>query len=275
MHLKIRRSDSITSILLFVFNVFLTEKNIMELPLKKVLNILEPFQKNETAIRMGLSRGIKNGLLVNVKKDNEVYYRLTQQAVEAMKYWGITLAAFHQMIPLQQATWNGKWNIVFVKTSAPDEFVLELKRIGYGNWNRQVWVSPYDLSDKVSSLAREYGLDNALYQFQGELTGDKKLGEMVAEIWPVKDINKKYVRFILDLKSAADDLDKETFHGGGVLPFLHLHGLKLFEIIQDDPQLPLQLLPTGWPGIEAFEHFMSTREELLHTANRYINAVLY
>jgi len=275
MYLKKRKSDSITSILLFVFNVFLTEKNIIELPLKKILILLEPFQKNETAIRMGLSRGVKNGLLVNIKKENEVYYQLTQQAIESLKHWGVTMHTFQQRIPLQQAAWNGKWSIAFFKVSCPDELAHALKSLGYGNWNRQMWMSPYDFSSEISFLATKYGIGNSSYQFQGELTGALKQGDLVTEVWPVKDLNKKYAKFITDLNIAAEEFDKGAFQGGGVLPFLHLHGLKLFEIIQDDPQLPLQLLSPGWPGIRASQQFMATREELLHIANSYINEVLY
>jgi phenylacetic acid degradation operon negative regulatory protein len=274
MYLKVRKSDSITSILLFVFNAFLTEKNVIILPLKKIFNILLPFQKNETAIRMGLSRGVKNGLLVNVKKNNEVYYQLTQQAIEALKYWGLTLAAFQQRIPLQQAIWNERWNIVFFTESCPDGLDHALKKLGYGNWNNQMWISPYDLSGEVASLAIKHDSGKLLFQFRGELTGGVKQGDIVAQVWNVKDLNKKYARFIAELESEAGSLDKEAFNGGKVLPFLHQHGLKLFELIQEDPQLPLQLLSPSWQGLNALDRFMSIRTELLHIANRYINGVL-
>jgi hypothetical protein len=45
MYLRVRRNEGITSTLLFIFNAFLTEKKIYELPLRKIFKILEPFKK--------------------------------------------------------------------------------------------------------------------------------------------------------------------------------------------------------------------------------------
>ncbi|MDD4767904.1 MAG: PaaX family transcriptional regulator C-terminal domain-containing protein [Desulfotomaculaceae bacterium] len=274
MYLKMRRSESITSILLFVFNVFLTEKNVTELPLKKILKILEPFKKNETAVRMGLSRGVQNGLLVNDKKEHEVYYRLTDQAVQALRYWGDTMQTFQQRVALQREKWSGKWNIACFSAAVTDELAQSLRKLGYSVAAKHMWISPYDFSGKVSALAEEKGLADSLYLFLGELTGSRQPGEIALEIWPVEELNNKYKQYIAGLKNAIGKLDTGSFQEGTALPFLHQYGLQIFEIMQDDPQLPLQLLPTDWSGIQAAELFMTTREQLLPKANAFITGTI-
>lgn len=272
MHLKIRSAESITGILLFVFNVFLTEKDVTELPLKKILRILEPFKKNETAVRMGLSRGVQNGLLVNVKKENEVYYLLTDQAVQALRYWGDTMRTFQQRAALQREKWGGKWNIACFTTAVSDELAQSLRQLGFGSAEKHMWVSPYDFSGELSALAAEKGLAGSLYLFLGDLSGSRRHDEIVAEMWPVEELNKKYKHFTAGFKHAFSELETGPSRGGAALPFLHRYGLQIFGIMQDDPQLPLQLLPPDWAGLQAARLFMETRERLLPEAKDFITA---
>lgn len=270
MYLRIRRAESITSILLFIFNVFLTEKKVTELPLKKILKILEPFKKNETAVRMGLSRGVQNGLLVNVKKEHEVYYQLTDLAIQSLKHWGKTMRTFQQRVTLQKEAWSGKWNIIYFLVTVTDELAYSLRQLDYGALEKHLWISPYDFSKEILALAGEKGLSNSMYLFRSELIGNRQPGEIVSEVWPVEELNKKYIQYITDLKKAIKELDTEFLQGGAILPFLHQYGLRIFEIMQDDPQLPLQLLPPDWSGIQATQLFTSTREQLLPKANAFI-----
>ncbi|MFX4263444.1 PaaX family transcriptional regulator C-terminal domain-containing protein [Pelotomaculum propionicicum] len=270
MYLKVRRNEGITSILLFIFNAFLTEKQVDELPLKTILRILAPFNKNETAVRMGLSRGVQNGLLINFKKENEVYYRLTDQGRNALRYWWNTIRIFQQRAALQREEWNGKWNAVYFPAGAAEELALSLRKLGYGSVERHMWISPYDASGQVSALAAEIGMAESLYLFLGELAGGRRLAEIVTEMWPVEELNKKYKDYIAGLKHAVGELDTGPPRGGAVLPFLHKYGLQIFGIMQEDPQLPLQLLPPDWSGLQAVLLFMETRKQLLPEANAFI-----
>lgn len=270
MYLRIRSADSITGILLFVFNVFLTEKNVPELALKKIMKILAPFKKNETAVRMGLSRGVQNGLLLNFKKENEVYYRLTDQGQKSLQYWWNTIRTFQRRAAFQQEEWDGKWSVVYFTGGAVDELAQSLKQLGYGSAERHMWISPYDFSGKVSALAEEKGMAGSLHLFLGELAGGRRPAEIVSEMWPVEELNKRYKSFIAGLMQADKGLDKGTYQGGAALPFLHKYGLQIFGIMQDDPQLPLQLLPPDWSGLQAARLFMETRKRLLPEANAFI-----
>jgi phenylacetic acid degradation operon negative regulatory protein len=224
---------------------------------------------------MGLSRGVQNGLLINIKKENEVYYRLTEPAVQSFQYWWNTIRTFQQRAALQQEEWSGKWNVVYFPAAVADELALALRQLGYGTAEKHMWISPYDFSGQVSALAAEKGLAASLYLFLGELTGSRKAAEIVSEMWPAEELNKKYKNFIAGLTHAFRELDTELYQGGAALPFLHKCGLQIFEIMQDDPQLPLQLLPPDWFGLQAVRLFMETRKQLLPQANGFISDTIY
>lgn len=146
MYLSVKKKDSVTSILLFIFNVFLVEQGITALPLKKIFRILEPFQKSETAIRMGLSRGVQNGLLANEKHGNEVYYLITDEAAQGVKYWQETLRVFKSRLSIQLSDWDGEWSILCLDSSTDKRslgyFVDSIRQYGYGSLGSNIWVSP-------------------------------------------------------------------------------------------------------------------------------------
>ncbi len=273
MYLSIKKKDSVTSILLFIFNVFLVERGITAIPLKKIFRILEPFQKNETAIRMGLSRGVQNGLLVSEKQRNEVYYLITEEAIKGVKYWQETLADFKSRVALQLSDWDEEWSIFFLDSMGDKkslgDFVDSLRLFGYGGLGSNLWVSPYHLSDKTEELARKHRVQK-YYQFRGKLEDNTKMEDIANKVWPIRDLSEKYSVFIKTMNEAFGTLDINSYNGGGGLPFLHIHGLDFFEIIQDDPQLPLKLLPQDWPGLRAAKSFLDIRESILPKAANYI-----
>lgn len=277
MYLSIKKKDSVTSILLFIFNIFLVNQGITSAPLKKIFRMLEPFQKNETAIRMGLSRGVQNGLLVNEKQSNEVYYRITDEAVRGVKHWQETLAKFRAGIPIQLSEWDGEWNILFFESAGEkrgmEGFAESLRQIGYGSLSNTFWISPYDLTGRVEELAQEHKVEY-FFQFRGELAGDRKPVEIANHTWPIISLAERYSMFKKSMNEAVNRLDMDSYNGGGGLPFLHFQGLELFKLIQDDPQLPLSILPPDWPGLQAAKAFLDIREQILPKAYEYINRIL-
>jgi len=276
MYLSFKKKDSVTSILLFIFNVFLVERDTRSIPLKKVFALLEPFQKSETAIRMGLSRGVQSGLLVNYRKGGEVYYRLTDEAVRGFEYWQSTLARFRERIKLQTSAWDGQWSIVAAAgrdKRLGDDLADRLMPLGYGCLDKDLWVSPYDLNHQVTECSLANGLAKSLYLFRGRLEGNRSPADIVSATWPVEELAQRYDLLAKNLNEALKVLNAQQTDGSG-LPFLHFYGLEVFELIQADPQLPLELLPGGWPGLPVTRTFWEAREKIMPAANQFINRVI-
>jgi len=272
MYQGIKKDDSVTSILLFIFNVFLTEQGISDIPLKTILKVLVPFQKSETAIRMGLSRGVHNGLLSNFKKGNEVYYGLTGRAIESFNDWWNTIRQFKEKTALQRANWDGTWSMIFIKSKCEDEFIKAMRQLGYGSLTKDLWVSPYDQSVKIFDLAERNS--PGLYVFQSKQVNDGRPEDLAEQIWPIRELARSYNQYLGDLGKTTHDFNPNLFKNGEGLPILHLFGLRLLTIIKEDPQLPSQLLPNDWMGMRAAERFFGIRESLLPGAKDYINNAL-
>lgn len=278
MYLTIKRKDSVSSILLFFFNVFLVERGIVEIPLKKIFRLLEPFQKNETAIRMGLSREIQNGQLVNVKHGNEIFYRITDSVIEGFKHWMKTMDFNREKIDLQLADWDGTWSVMALEDQAAKkegaEFFESLNQWSFGCFNKSMWISPYHFPAEMKTLLDKFITNHEYTLFASRLAGSGKPETLVRKIWPVGELALRYRQFLDQISESTDQADHGLFKDGGELPALYRFGLDYFEIIQDDPRLPLKILPPDWPGLEAVQSFNRLREKLLPGARKFVNGIL-
>lgn len=279
MQITIKRKDSVTSILLFLFNVFLVDRGITSLPIKKIFQLLEPFQKNETAIRMGLSREIQNGVLTNRREAGEVVYGLTQTALAGFKYWMKTMDHNQQKIRLQYREWDGWWRLLFFSKEAEiqsdsDNFYDLLKQFGFGSLNRNVWLSPYNYQEEIIRLARESKGAPQFHFFESRLTDENGRQDLVAEVWPIVKLNESYRQFLALIEERTQNSDYNAYRGGGGLPVLHRIGLEFFEIVREDPHLPKEILPEDWLGFKAALVFKNLRDEILPKANQFISHVL-
>lgn len=277
LYLSVRKKDSVTSILLFIFNVFLVEQGITALPLKKILRITEPFRKNETAVRMGLSRGVQNGLLAKEKNDGEIYYCITGEAAKGLRYWQETLSEYRKRAPLQLSGWDGEWSVLHLGAHADKNsagaFTEAVRQAGYGVLGGSLWVSPYNFSERMEIVAEECGIE--IFQFRGKPAGGRNSIETAQKAWPpLENLARKYSSFEKSLAEALKKLDQNSINDGDGLPFLHTFGLEFFEVIQDDPQLPLELLPPEWPGLRTAKSFMEIRERILPGTWSFIRRIL-
>lgn len=280
MFITIKRKDSVTSILLFIFNVFLVERGITTIPLKKIFKLMEPFQKNETAIRMGLSREVESGLLINQRKDGEVYYYLTEIVTEGFKYWMKTMDYDQKKIQLQFQNWNGLWSLLLIENDLEQSqdnlknFFEALKEFSFGNLNKNLWISPYNFHEQVTRQIHEQNLGLKIYLFESRLTNHNSATNLASKIWPLANLAKQYEKFLNSLMEAAGNIDPDSYRSGGGLPFLHRFGLDYFEIVQNDPRLPLQILPSDWQGIKAAKAFKEFRERIIPKSNEFIDRIL-
>lgn len=280
MALTIKKQDSVSSILMFVFNVFLVEQDITSIPLRKILQVFQPFKKSETSIRMGLSRAVQYGILRNVRIENEVYYQLTDEGTAALVEWQETMTSFQRNIALQLGGWNGFWSLVVIDeglsggSSNSESLVALLDSLKYGRPGRNLWISPYDRSQVLLNHLN----DNAnkipkVLVFQAQAIAGISNQELAQRAWDIQTLSQKYKQFVDELRRDTAGLQKHLT-GEMILPFLHIHGLKLFDIMRQDPQLPLEVLPEDWLGLKAAQEFMTVRETVLPVARKYLDSIL-
>lgn len=159
--------------------------------------------------------------------------------------------------------WDGKWRVVFFdipesRRELRDDLRWELKKLGFGLWQRSAWVTPFGITRELESYLRDQNLSDLVQIVVGERFGDPNDREFAARVWPLSEINRRYKSFLAgwaaELKREQTDEDRfraaTLFHD------------RYIDILLEDPQLPAELLPRDWVGDKAADLFKKLKSLL-------------
>lgn len=259
MKLVLRKENSSTSILLFLFNMYLNKTGKDYIKLSSLLEYMKAFGKNETTTRMSLSRTVKIGLLINIRQDNEVIYSLTPEGKEYVLLWNEGVINFWKRYKFRNSEWNSKWYVVNIDFKKENNnkviFIDKLEQLGFAQINTYTWLTPYYQHEEVKKLIEQYDLAEGVIETYGEIKIHRELEEFLDEIYGIKKLRVLYQQFIesyekklLEIKQLCNDPD--FVNEGLALPIFQEMGWSFFDIAAGDAALPRQLLPQ-WEGDEA------------------------
>ena len=230
-----------------------------------VIEVLGLLGVSEHAVRATLKRMTQRGLLRTTRQGRQAYFHLTPRATAVLREGANRLDA-----RMADRDWDGRWTLLAfsVPESRRDErnaLRTRLRWAGFGLLRDGLWIAPSaeGVADKLAKLDL---LDYVkIFRAESLTPADPRL--LVSEAWDLSGLARAY-RSFLDrwAQGTRDALDPLT---GRML--LEAEWLLL---IRDDPRLPLNLLPDGWPGIAAEEAFSSLRQKVLKPSQRLAETTL-
>lgn len=133
--------------------------------------------------------------------------------------------------------WDEQWRTVSFDISESNRKVrnkirYNLKKIGFKNLQRSVWVSPLPVDEFVDKIRKR--LDNArqLVVFVGRLKGQSSK-KLVRRLWDLDEWSNKTNDFIGEI--GKNDQSKVEIEK------------RFWDLILSHPKVPLALLPDKWP----------------------------
>lgn len=118
-----------------------------------------------------------------------------------------------------------------------------LKKLGCGLLQDSVWLTPYNPRAVLKRLISQYGLSGLVIVSdvgkEGSV-GDEDLDDLVARIFHLDKLNDRYEDFIQKLKEKKLTKFQASF--------------EFMSILNDDPQLPFEILPYNWQGDKAYQY---------------------
>ena len=241
-----------------------------------LIQLLKVFGHNEQAVRVAVSRMMKQGLLQSEKKGNKSYYELTERGVSRIN------EAAKRIYKLDPHNWDGKWRIIMYnipeeKRQLRDEFRKELQWSGFGNLANGCWVSPNNFEKEINLLISKYQIEEYVQLFLSKHIGPKPDFHLIEKCWPLQEIGEKYDDFIdryskkyiihQSVIQTGDLSDEECFIARANL----VHEYRKFLFI--DPFLPKELLPERWSGNHAALLFNQYYKMLAEPASRFFEEV--
>jgi len=204
----------------------------------------------EDAVRSTLTRMVKRGLLDRHRRGRKTYFGLTPRAARVLQDG-------HDRIWHTGAVnrdWDGTWTLVGF--SLPEAWRSERHDLrsrlvwnGFGPLQNGLWVAPgtVDVPEAVAGL----GLDSYLRIFQGATAvAPTDARTVLHTAFDVESIAKGYEAFLARWSTDAPGSDDAS----ALVRQLLLH-TDWLEQVRQDPHLPAEHLPEGWPAGRAEERF--------------------
>ncbi len=275
----LRKSDSATSLLLFVYNNYVTQYSKDTLRLSSLLEIMKAFGKSESAIRMSLSRTVKAGVLTNYNVGSEVYYQLAPNGKEAIMAWNEGMEHFWKRYALRNKPWDRKWHLLNLEFGEQHrenraDILERLKQIGFGVLGINTWITPYYQPYEVQKILAEFGINTSAVEMHGDLIIGQEVGSFLDNIFGPRELEKLYKNFI-NIFTEKYEITKKIarehwfIEEGRSLPLLHAIGWEFFYIATQDAALPKVLYPE-WAGDKAAQLMIDFRRILLAAATEYL-----
>lgn len=279
MKVAFRKSDSAASLLLFVYNNLLTyyEKDVLKL--SSLLDIMKPFGKSETALRMSLSRTVKAGLLENKSDEGEVYYGLTQEGKGAIDFWNKRSGLIWERYRLRNTPWDSKWHMLYFEIGEEQKgnkaiIVERLSQLGFRALGPGTWISPYVQPGKVADIVKDYSLDSEIVEMFGQIAFHQTTEIFLERVFNLQHLEQPYNDFVRTFREKLSQIKsanktEQNVNKGQALPLLHALGWQYFNIAAQDAMLPKEIYPE-WIGDEAARLMIEYREILINMVLEYL-----
>ncbi len=141
--------------------------------------------------------------------------------------------------------WDGIWYLVnfdIPETMHRKRDILreKLKSLGFGMMQQSVWISPVNFLGTVQKEVEVLKLAPFVLCAQSQNLGEERSQVLANRIWRLEKLNGRYKDFI---ERYEKGIERKDFYKAF---------LDFMSIFQDDPQLPVELLPRSWYGRKAY-----------------------
>jgi phenylacetic acid degradation operon negative regulatory protein len=217
------------------------------------------------AARQAVNRASAKGLLAAERVGRRTRWRLTKPAEDLLVEGTERIYALHH----RRRSWDGRWVLALVPSppgrNARRHLRTQLSWAGFGQLAPGAWISPWaERLHEAERALSDLGLRQAATVLVGELSHTEDPQRLVATAWDVDGLAAAYRRFLAEHEGRlADSPPPEP--GEAVAELLRLvHRWRRLPF--DDPDLPSELLPPGWPGEAAAACFHDLHDRLAPTA---------
>lgn len=218
-----------------------------------ILKALGLVDVSERSGRQAILRTGRAGWISTERVGRQARCHLTDSGVRLLAEGAGRIYEFGQ----PQTEWDGDWLLVITSTEPAREARHRLRTrmawCGLAPMAPGVWISPDPSREKqaVEEL-RELGIAGQTFIGQA---GALPLGPTsVSDLWKLDDVAARYTAFSDRFGSERAMAASET-------------AAELIELVDQwrifplqDPELPLELLPSGWPGTQAAAVFAARRK---------------
>lgn len=225
-----------------------------EAPLQVVVELLAAFDVPASTARVVMARLRREGWLEARRTGRTTTYVLTDRS------WSLLDEGRRRIFDRERAPWDGQWRMVIYHVPESDRSARERLRkrlawLGFGPLASSTWVSPHPrLDEAAAQLSREGAARLDLLVVRSR--GVKEDVGMVDRAWDLPALHAELAQLRRGYRARLARYAASPPQGRDALvervSLMADHRRVLFR----DPDLPIDLLPTGWVGREVHDMFL-------------------
>jgi phenylacetic acid degradation operon negative regulatory protein len=249
--------------------------------LGSLIELLAPFGISDRLVRTSVFRLAEEGWLEATRSGRRSLYRMTvpgRRRIERADKRIYTPSALH---------WDGRWTLLLtapeiISTGQRAALRKELLWEGFGMVAPGVFAHPGGKEAALEEILARVGVAGKVFVCSAGESGQissRPLTDLIGHCWQLEAVVEGYRRFI-ECFEPLRDLARASAKGarapGPELAFavrtLLVHAFRRVQL--HDPQLPLELLPAGWPGTIAYQLSREIYQLTYQEAEQFISATL-
>jgi phenylacetic acid degradation operon negative regulatory protein len=202
------------------------------------------------AARQALSRSARDGWLTARREGRRARLALSARSAELLRSGAERIYTFGE--PWQ---WDGRWLVLVLRVPEERRAIRHQLRsrlawAGLGSLGGGVWLTPH--VDREAELAAAIGEEPAAEatSFVASFGSLGSPARVAAAAWELDEVREHYEAFVEDFARLRAASPEACFR----MHTLLVHAWRKFPFL--DPDLPSDLLPSGWPRRRARELFV-------------------
>lgn len=243
------------------------------LSVSTIIRLMAEVGVDQPAVRSSISRLKRRGILDAERVDGLAGYALSDNARE------ILAEGDHRIFERRRASADEGW--VLAVFSVPEnerekrhQLRSRLSWLGFGTVTAGVWIAPAHLEPEAGNVLLRAGLDSYVELFAATYRSVADVRERVPQWWDLDRLQQLYAEFlevhapVLTASRRRRRIDDAEAFRDYVRALTDWRRLPY-----SDPGLALELLPSGWLGVQAADTFFALRSRLAGRANAFADGV--
>jgi phenylacetic acid degradation operon negative regulatory protein len=220
------------------------------LPSAALVALANEFEITSTSARAALSRLARRNLLDSSRDGRRTFYGLTARAERVLNEGFARIVQFG----LDDRPWDGSWSVVIFSVPEDQRDVRHVLRtrlrwLGFAPLYDGAWVSPRANGDDTRALLEELGVASATV-FVGHVEHAINGGDPLSA-WDLDELRASYEEFVGEFRPLLDRVDEGDV-GAAEAMVARTRVMDVWRQFPNlDPELPEDVLPSGWPRRDA------------------------
>lgn len=232
------------------------------LPSAALVKLVEEFDITAIAGRAALSRLARRDLLVSAKRGRNTFYTLAEPARRTMRNGARRIVSFGS----GARQWDGEWTVAAFSLPEDKRDLRHLTRsrlrwLGFASLFDGVWISPNANPSDTRQELVNLGVSTASVMIARELPDPDPLRRLMS-VWNLDELQGQYEAFIAE----HDNLVQKVRRGSVGPAEAMIARTSLMDSYRRfpalDPELPDELMPSGWSRKRAREIFVEMYDML-------------